>query len=1610
MDQSHGDGTGAWEAGNFATEGWDHHFNGPGLAFDQGGSADNGYPNPNADFLASGSINPQLSGTGLQTGLYRQFGYPYNQGDVWPDHAPPAAAQYGQDSSLHHHQGYYADQRHPSDPNQTVDGRFALNIQQGNEFSAQLNNPTNQQATTHHGFGNDVANGRSSASDSYPQAALPQWQGQVPAGYGSGHQYENPLASSQAPSISAPASAGSPSPFFASHGPAIPTYQPEVHQQTPAGARPAHPQFAAPVGGQAQQSRSAIPQQQQGSVTSTPPAAGQPAAQSATQNVAPRQPPAQNAHQQAQQPASFHTAPHQVSQQAPQQAQPIAGQAGFIQQPISQPQPAHQVRASPEQNYAFGMKRGSTSEFQPGPVVAKKAKVTGPAAFSSVSQSAPLQPERVSGHICTINHEDAAVVAEALRRPGATWIGVSNLVIGPAPVKLQKGTPTKRYVLLSTKGGKDPLFPKLWRGWTPAESLGNHADAYQKATSDPDRQRADIRLELEMKRGQTEIPVDWWKKVLKDRLGKEPKKPNEPAEPGQTTIQAGEALRIHPSHAANPRVASDAFTDFYWLLHSKASAVKAAFQSPASKTKGRTQAGEATESDLAAAKEQLERAIEEGLRVGSSSVLAKLGGKNVLPAIFRNVLIRLINSGETNSSLAKAILRLYTRFANVDQEQLETWNMDKIRDRLKTQGDAEVKALIGLVYQIAEENSGDGSHSESDSTAAGSGGRAKKATRPQTLSKQAKPASDLKKPATGPSTSKPSTSTTNSKKISTTLSSKTMAPGVAANKLGAKTPQRMLSTTAGTKRSREEDVAGGDARSSKKPANNSGTSTAASNGIVKPTSSAAKPSTGAHAKASTTSGPAASQAKPRSGLLLPGKARPISKPVARPDFAQKGAAKPEPALKTQPTKVDTSRLPSAKAQAAKAQSSDAGKQSSSGKSFLSTLMDEIHEPKKASKPEVPVKAVTPPDPNETPQQRERRLRKEERRALGLKVTFRSGDRLTEIREFTRHPDEMAEGNTARSAKTDGRDKNNEEGQMMKRLHGGKGIKSQEINDREWEELTPINFATSIPQEKREQTYVTRGGLKPFETDEQKLIKERELNELMAIYHNPADIPPNPRSPPYEPSFSGSSGTAAGIHLSPATPGYDEMMQRNRECRQWGPYHASRAAQSRLDTKARPDYADFTKALHSISSIADSYGGRAAHQPEAPSQQPVQDPRTWFEPAAAARRDQQTFELLTSGRAKQWKDRGPHTTACSTAERRDTYADPKVQRALESIQAVVASLRVSQPDQAAQTTPAPQSMQHEVAQPAFTAEQGAQTAAPDYSAAWAQYYAAQQQQQQQAWYGQHQNPYAQAANPYAQPQAVQAAAQPEQQTTDLAGILAALGNQQAAAAAAAAAAAQPQHPSTADPNSQIQALMAALAAGGTSQGQPAAATAAAATAAATGAQATDPQSAQYLLDVMKWATAAQQNQGGGAQPLPATAAAAAAVTYPYGQTQAQGYGDTGYGGQGYNQPPTQERDAYGPAQAYSGGGGAQDSYGRDRDSRDRGDYQHHKSASKGGGGRNNSGGGGGGGGGGGSGSGSSNDNVPEHLRGINRSLIGTKQCSFWAKGQCAKGDKCTFRHD
>ncbi|KAH6641652.1 hypothetical protein F5144DRAFT_141704 [Chaetomium tenue] len=1559
MDQSHGHGIGAWDPNSFPSEAWDHQFG----AFDQGAGTESSYPNP--DFLDGGAVNPQLSGTDNQGGLYRPFDY-YGQGDVWSDHPQSTAAPFTQDTPLP--QGYFGEQRHPVDTNQTIDSRFALDIQQGNEFPSQLHGNVNQQVNPHHNFNRGVATPPGPAPNSYHQGPIPQWQEQVPTGYGSGPQFENPLSAVQSANVSAPASNASPSPFFSGQGvsaPAVSGYQAEARQQTPVNSRQVHPQFAASLNGQSQQPAPSQPPTRKPTPQQLPQQLHQHISQQGIPQQQPTQQPAPRPIQQAvqqqavQQQAVQQQAVQQPIQKPAQQPgqrstpQPTAqggaaGQHVFPQQPFSQPRPVQQPQI-PEGNAAAGVKRGATGETQVTPVAAKKAKVSAPPTANPSPAPVQDQLQKVPGPVCSISYQDTNLLSSARARPGARWVGVPNLVVDSAPVKLQKGTPTKRYVTLATKGGKDPLFSKMWRAWTPAESLGNHANTYQNATDDLVRQRADIRLDIEMKRGKTEIPVDWFKKGLKDRLGKEPQRVDPPAEPLLSGLKAVEYLRFHPAHLRNQKVAVDAYTEFAAFLHSKAANVKSALQAAAEKPPKGGQA----ELKARTAREQLERAIEEGLRVEPGNLFAQLSGSNRMLAALNNVLVGLTNAGEANSSLAKVILRLYTRLTKVTSDQLQRLRLDKLRKKLSKDGDDEAKALISQVFDNARQNDEDENENESDSPSAESGARGKKApqTQARMLSKQMTPGSDPKKTASS-STSKSATSTTDSRKFSSAPpSSKTMAPGSDPNKTAPKAPQKALS---GIKRPREDDPAGAEVRTSKKPTPDTSASGAkaipsAAKSLATPTNKAldTKPTA-----APTAPGPAAAQTKPRSALLLPGKARPAVKPLP----------------KAEPAKVESTLKAPTAGGAAKSAKPKPAEAAPASKSIFSSLMKEIVEEKKIKTPITDKKKVNAPDPNETPQERERRLHKERRRSL--RVAFKSGDALVEIREFTRHPEEI-ESSTSRNVRTDGRNKNSEESQMMKRLHGGQGIKALEVNDREWEEPTTINFAATIPQEKREKTFVTCGGLKTFETDEQKLTRDRESKELMVIYHNRADIPPTPRSPPYEPSLSGSSAVHEA-HLSPETPEYDEMMQRGREYKQWGPYHASRAAQARLDTKARPDYADFTKTLKSINSIADSYNGQALRQPDVRPRQPVaqaavKDPRSWYEPTAAARRDQQTLELLSSDRTKNWQDPDPYNQSMPrklTEEELDN--DPKLQKVLANLQAIAASLKANQAEQPPnQITPTHQLTQREAPQPVMAP--AAQAVAQDYSAAWAQYYAA--QQQQQGWYGQQQNPYTQAAGPYPQAQASQAAQQPPADPNNqYASILAALGVQQPAA--------QPQSQAAADQNSQIQAALMALAAG--NQGQ------------ATAPAPADAQNTQYLLDMVKMATS--QNQGQ-AQAQPAQNA--------YQQYYAQAaQGAQGYG-QGYGQS-NQEREAYGQTYGGSGAGtGGQDrdwererdSYGRDRDRGDRDrDYQRGK-------GRNS-----------GAGGGGKNDNIPEHLRGINRNLIGTKACAFWAKGQCAKGDKCTFRHD
>ncbi|KAI0133941.1 hypothetical protein BJ170DRAFT_574587, partial [Xylariales sp. AK1849] len=140
--------------------------------------------------------------------------------------------------------------------------------------------------------------------------------------------------------------------------------------------------------------------------------------------------------------------------------------------------------------------------------------------------------------------------------------------------------------------------------------------------------------------------------------------------------------------------------------------------------------------------------------------------------------------------------------------------------------------------------------------------------------------------------------------------------------------------------------------------------------------------------------------------------------------------------------------------------------------------------------------------------------------------------------------------------------------------------------------------------------------------------------------------------------------------------------------------------------------------------------------------------------------------------------------------------------------------------------------------------------------------------------------------------------------------------------------------------------------------------------------------QALLAALGGQTSQQQAAAPAPQPSAQSAQDAnTAAWFAY-------YASIGQGQAGYQQPQQQpylQHDQDRGAHSSSFGGDVMLDYGssgldsRDNHQRDRKDKENYR------------------------------DRRPDN-KGINRSLIGTKPCLFWAKGQCAKGDQCTFRHD
>ncbi|PNY27643.1 Uncharacterized protein TCAP_02430 [Tolypocladium capitatum] len=299
--------------------------------------------------------------------------------------------------------------------------------------------------------------------------------------------------------------------------------------------------------------------------------------------------------------------------------------------------------------------------------------------------------------------------------------------------------------------------------------------------------------------------------------------------------------------------------------------------------------------------------------------------------------------------------------------------------------------------------------------------------------------------------------------------------------------------------------------------------------------------------------------------ILPGKSRPAAKPVSKPeppvaaDSPGASADEKSKAELRKPVAKPESKTAAAKKEAKPVAPKTAAASTSSAVSSISSLLDSIN----AKKPDPVVAAASKEGRRsqtpETAEQRTKRLHKEARRKL--RVSWKPDGELVQIKVFEKD-DEEDEGrgvNMIRDAADD-----RSEGMMLKR-RADVGVEDDDddLPYQPW--VTPVaTDFTHLPESIRKKSYVTRGGHVAFSTEEQKRVAEREQRELMAIYTDPADIPPTPKSPPPETNVARTE-TKLG-YLPKEDSRFQEIQLRWTEEQQMGLDQALVAALKRFDAR------------------------------------------------------------------------------------------------------------------------------------------------------------------------------------------------------------------------------------------------------------------------------------------------------------------------------------------------------------------------------------------------------------------------------------------------------------
>jgi hypothetical protein len=187
----------------------------------------------------------------------------------------------------------------------------------------------------------------------------------------------------------------------------------------------------------------------------------------------------------------------------------------------------------------------------------------------------------------------------------------------------------------------------------------------------------------------------------------------------------------------------------------------------------------------------------------------------------------------------------------------------------------------------------------------------------------------------------------------------------------------------------------------------------------------------------------------------------------------------------------------------------------SSSSFLGVLLDMEKKPDKEVKKETDI-------PNETEEQKMKRLRKEARRKL--RVSWKADDKLVETRFFTHDPDEeLDQGDRLKANAGGGR-----EGEALKHHQDMDDLDDEEDEDsfEEFEPYTPpaeVDFTyledPSLGDDSPHKTNSPKfgGSLKP-ESRSAEAQDRYEQDTLMAIYTSKADRPSTPKEPTEDEDF------------------------------------------------------------------------------------------------------------------------------------------------------------------------------------------------------------------------------------------------------------------------------------------------------------------------------------------------------------------------------------------------------------------------------------------------------------------------------------------------------------